>query len=291
MSAKPTLNSISHAALFERIRNNQSVLPRPFLRWAGSKRSLLMDIVPKLPASFQRYWEPFLGGGSLFFLVQPRQAHLSDACGPLIETYSAVAHDPESVIRALARFGRGPTEYYRIRAMRPRSYTGRAARFIYLNKMGWNGLYRVNGRGEFNVPYGRPKSDRVVDAEHLRAVAAAVKSSVASLTSSDFDSALDGVGGNDLVFLDPPYVTGHNNNGFVDYNRHLFSWEDQRRLARTAQRLRARGAYVMVTNADHRDVLDLYPDFEYRQLHRSSTLASDSSKRRVVQEALLVGQP
>jgi DNA adenine methylase len=163
----------------------------------------------------------------------------------------------------------------------------RAAEFIYLNKTCWNGLYRVNSRGEFNVPYGAPKSDGILDASNLRACSRALQTEGVSLSAADFEEALDGVEERDLVFLDPPYVTHHNDNGFIDYNEKLFSWQDQIRLANLAVHLSNQGAHVIVTNAYHRDVLDLYDGFRKRPIERLSTLASDASKRGQVKEAVI----
>jgi DNA adenine methylase len=281
---------VDRLLLEHRAAMSLSAVPRPFLRWAGSKRAHLHHLLDLLPGSFNTYWEPFLGSGALFFLLRPHRAVLSDACGPLVSTFRAVRDGPEAVLRQLGQPKVDKDSYYRLRAAQPPDRFGRAAQFIYLNKTCWNGLYRVNSEGRFNVPYGRPKTDNIVEPANLRACSAALRREGVHLAVHDFAAALDGVGRGDLVYLDPPYVTRHNNNGFVDYNEKLFSWRDQERLARLANGLVRRGAHVLVSNADHDDVVALFAQFRHVPFSRSSTLASDATKRGQVREALFVAK-
>jgi DNA adenine methylase len=280
-------SEIDFELLSERAARYLSVAPRPFLRWAGSKRSLLVHLLDVLPMTFERYYEPFLGAGSLFFLLKPERAVLSDTCTELIETFAAVRDNPVAVLRYCADLRVEREFFYAIRANRSPGRYKRAAEFIYLNKTCWNGLYRVNANGDFNVPFGAPKSANIVDGANLRACAEALARPTVELRRASFAVALSDAAAGDLVFLDPPYVTGHNNNGFIDYNETLFSWEDQVAAAGAAIAAADRGAHVVVTNAYHADVLALYPGFSVRPLIRASTLASDSTKRRTVEEAVL----
>ena len=261
--------------------------PRPFLRWAGSKRYLLPTLVDLLPDVFGTYWEPFLGGGSLLFLLKPKTAVVADSSAALIETYETVRDDVEGVMSALDEFAIDAETYYKVRASRPQRRDERAARFIYLNKTCWNGLYRVNSSGEFNVPYGRPRTTNVVDPANLRSCSELLRSGGIAIRQGDFETSLLGVQAGDLVFLDPPYVTQHNNNGFVDYNETLFAWRDQERLAKAALRLAEGGVHVVVTNASHREVVDLYSGFVAHYVKRSSTLAADRARRGPVDEVVL----
>jgi DNA adenine methylase len=291
ITARPPLNSpqtqLDLGELGARAALALSATPRSFLRWAGSKRALLPYIVKALPSSFQTYHEPFLGSGSLFFLLRPGSAFLSDSCPALIETFDAVRANVSAVLRYLRPLKPDRDLFYEVRSSRSEGPFKRAAEFIYLNKTCWNGLYRVNSRGEFNVPYGLPKTDFVIDEENLRACSAALAGRHVRLRCADFETALHDVEPRDLVFLDPPYVTRHNNNGFIDYNEKLFSWPDQMRLARVARELADRGAHVLVTNAFHSDVIDLYEGFTVLPIDRASTLASSPAKRSRVSEALL----
>jgi len=278
---------LDRGAISETAKRPLSASPRPFLKWAGSKRYLLPVLVNLLPDSYGTYWEPFLGGGSLFFLLAPTRAVISDSAKPLIETYRAVRDDVEAVIQALPS-GDDKQSFYRVRATSPNTPVQRAARLIYLNHTCWNGLYRVNSRGEFNVPYGRPRAKGEIDRVNLRACAGALIKAKVDIRDADFAEALVGVSKGDLVFLDPPYVTKHNNNGFVDYNERLFAWKDQERLAGKAAEFANSGATVIVANGDHRDIVELYPGFESIRVSRSSTLANNVDRRGVVTELLLV---
>lgn len=285
----PDYQELDHDRLADRARRYLSSAPRPLVRWAGSKQRLLTQVVPDLPKQFVRYIEPFFGGGSLFFLLEPSQAIINDTCSELIETYSAVRDRPDLVWRYLRRLNPLDREqFYHVRQQRSAGRFTRAAEFLFLNRAGWNGLYRVNSKGEYNVPYGLPRTRNIVERANLLACSNALRGGI-ELQICDFEDVVDRADNGDLVFLDPPYVTGHNNNGFIDYNETLFSWEDQRRLAASAKRAVKRGARVLVTNAHHDAVLELYGTFVLRDLSRSSTLAGRTRARRRVQEALLVG--
>lgn len=270
-----------------RARQPLRSLPHPFLKWAGSKRSVAGQITPHLPTTFRTYWEPFLGAGTLFFLLQPTMAHLGDLCVPLISTYKAVRDDPALVHSALRRLRVSKSEYYRIRASRPRTDHTKAARFIYLNKACWNGLYRVNLQGEFNVPFGRPRSANTCSLELLRACSQSLASPGVKLAHGDFESFVAEVGQGDLVYLDPPYATtAPRRSTFLEYNENIFSWADQVRLARSANELAGRGCSVYVTNSSAEEVARLYRDFDLVPLFRQSTIAPRASSRGLAVETL-----
>lgn len=287
MSRTQLPTALDRLAVVNRAHRPFSANPRPFLRWAGSKKALLAQIVSAVPDRFNAYHEPFLGSGAMFFLLQPRQAFLSDVCDELIETYRAVRDRPDLVLRYLSPLKPSRDVYYAMRDNPSRSRFHKAAEFLYINKTCWNGLYRVNRFGKFNVPYGWPKTDNIVDRANLRACAVQLDRQSVQLQTRSFIEALSDVREGDLVFLDPPYVTGHNNNGFVDYNERLFSWEDQIALAEQARRLASSGVHVIVTNANHRKLLELYEGFSLATLSRHSSLSGDASKRGRVEEALL----
>lgn len=261
--------------------------PRPFLRWAGGKRRLLPTIASALPADFDRYFEPFAGSAALFFLLESTPAVLGDTCGPLIDTFIAVRDDVDGVLDYLNRWTVDKPTFERVKRLVPGDRFHGAAQFIYLNKVCWNGLYRVNSSGQFNVPYGRPKSQNVVDPENLRACALLLQREV-NLIEGDFAATVATARRGDLVYFDPPYVTGHNNNGFVDYNEVLFSWHDQERLATVAKDLDTRGVSVVISNADHQPVIDLFEGFDAIRVERHSTIAGRSSERKPTSEVVLV---
>jgi DNA adenine methylase len=264
-----------------------SELPRPFLRWAGSKQSLMGQLLPLIPKTYGRYFEPFLGSGALFLRLRPKRATLSDASKDLIELWKALETDVDSIIEYLRPLKPDRELYYKIRENRSTNEVTRAAELMYLNKACWNGLYRVNSSGKFNVPYGAPRSDFIFDEDNLRACSKLLKRSTISLYNQDFDKTLSRAREGDLVYLDPPYVTKHNNNGFRDWNERLFRWDDQVRLSETAERLRKRGVVVIVSNANHADIASLYPNFAHQQAYRSSTLSSNSIFRGKVSELIM----
>ena len=289
--AAPMTQQVDQYAVRERASHPNSTQPRPFLRWAGSKKKLLVQLVELLPENYVRYVEPFAGGGSLFFALRPRVALLADSCLELVDTYTAVRDGPDHVLDCLSDWVPDKAFFYELRGNRSSERYRRAAEFIYLNKTCWNGLYRVNADGIFNVPYGAPKSSNLVDSSNLRACSRLLAMPGVEIRCADFRDTLAESGAGDLVFLDPPYVTQHNNNGFIDYNENLFSWEDQISAADAARAAVARGATVIATNAYHRDVLQLYPDFNTRVLTRKSTLASNAARRATTQEAVFWKSP
>lgn len=259
----------------------------PFLKWAGSKRRLLSKVDGVLPKRFGTYWEPFLGSGAVFLHTQPVRAHLSDRCGPLIRTWQIVRDHPAELIRALESLRPTKTQFYAVRANPSDDPIIRAAEFIYLNKTCWNGLYRVNSSGRFNVPYGTPKNGRVFDSGNLLSCSALLSRGGVRLIEGDFERALLGVKAGDLVFLDPPYIARHADNGFIEYNETLFSWADQERLSRVAVRLASRGAHVVITNSGSEDVLRLYDGFDKTFVHRKCTIAARPEHRTKFREVIL----
>ena len=258
----------------------------PFLKWAGGKQWLTQYLRPFILPSKGKYIEPFLGGGSVFFSMLPLRACLSDSNRDLVETYQTIKREARAVADKLRRFSFTNDCYYRVRGSNPRSPVGKAARLIYLNRTCWNGLYRVNRDGKFNVPMGSfdsPPDFLVTD--RLMAAQKALKS--ATILCQDFETAIESAERGDTVYLDPPYTVAHNNNGFLRYNDLVFSWCDQKRLATSARKLRERGCKVILSNADHPSISELYNDFVITKLKRKSLVASETTKRRPITELLI----
>lgn len=228
----------------------------------------------------------------MFFALSPSRATLTDITPDLIDTYTAVRDDVESVIARLRPLRHDETEYYRVRASKPTSAASKAARFIYLNKTCFNGLYRVNLKGEFNVPFGRHGSNLLIcDRDQLRAASVAL--ATADLRVADFENVLATAKAGDLVYCDPPYTVAHTNNGFVEYNAHVFSWADQERLARVCSELAAAEVNVVISNADHESIRDLYVKsfgFKAIKIARHSTMAASAHSRFASSELLLVAK-
>lgn len=260
----------------------------PFLKWAGGKRWLADDLVSRIPPGYHRYIEPFLGGGALFLALAPQQAILSDTNKSLVECYRAIRDDSERINKLLEKHqARHCKEYYyQVRDCVNGDRFERAARFIYLNRTCWNGLYRVNLKGKFNVPIGT-KNKVVLETDDFQATAALLKS--ADIYVSDFQAPIDRAVHGDVVFADPPYTVKHNLNGFVKYNENLFSWSDQERLALALSGARDRGVTVITTNADHESVRDLYSDFGFTMtvLTRDSKIAASPLRRHPISELLI----
>lgn len=256
----------------------------PLVKWPGGKRALLDTIIPILPSCANRYFEPFLGGGALFFALQPQDAILSDTNEDLINLYLHVRNLPNELISVLKKYENSETAYYRIRDQSPRSPIRRAARLLYLTTLSFNGIHRVNLKGRFNVPYG--KKSHLPTCEEEKILAASRALSTSRLMVSDFEKATEDAGEGDLVYFDPPYTVAHAHNGFVKYNEKIFSWDDQIRLAHHAVTLLKRGCHVIVSNADHSSVGELYRDFELLRIERFSVIAASSEYRRKITEAL-----
>lgn len=257
---------------------------KPFLRWAGGKQWLSKRLLQMVPQQIGKYYEPFLGGGSLFFRLLPEKGVLSDVNERLVETYRSLRDEPHKVIAALGRWTNDEATYYRVRDRRYLSNAFKSAQLIYLNRTCWNGLYRVNLSGEFNVPYGHHER-KVFDPEHLLRISRALNS--AELRVGDFLSAVNNAQENDFIYFDPPYTTQHSQNGFLKYNQQPFTWEDQERLGRTAVELMGRGCHVVVSNASYEPILNFYPGFHHESVSRNSVLAANPENRQITTEFLI----
>jgi DNA adenine methylase len=258
----------------------------PFLKWAGGKRWLTTKIETLTPAGGGTYIEPFAGSAAMFFHCRPSKAILSDTNAELIETYQTIKTHPVEVGEALRVHARQHSSeyYYCVRAMRCRTAANKAARFIYLNRTCWNGLYRVNLKGEFNVPKGT-KTDVLLESDDFIALANLLNN--AEILCSDFESQIDRAKCGDVIFADPPYTVRHNHNGFVKYNEVLFTWADQVRLKDSLRRAKERGAVIVVTNADHQSIKDLYESFEIAEVARYSAIAGSAARRGTYSELII----
>lgn len=269
-----------------------AMFSQPLLRWAGGKRWLMPQLRELIgTTSFEAYHEPFMGGGAVFFGIAPsKTSFLSDLNSDLIDTYIQIRDHPEDVSRHLRRYKNTETHYYAARDAKPRLAASKAARFIFLNHASFNGIYRVNLAGKYNVPYGYRSSYNLPDHAILCAGSHSLRNTV--LTSGDFENALENIGAGDLVFLDPPYTVAHNNNGFIKYNNRLFSFEDQARLSRMIDRIRQRDAYYILTNAAHSSIAELFEKGDRRlETNRKNSIGGTSAKRGFATEYLFTNLP
>src|SRR6185312_4169827 len=233
---------------------------------------------------YRHYYEPFLGGGAVFFALKPHSAWLSDADSDLINCYGQVRDNREAVIRRLSKLRNSESDYYAVRATRPRALDVKAARLIYLTTLSFNGIYRRNRNGDFNVPYGQKTHLKPCDKDRIVAAGAALR--CARLKCVDFEEAVKSAGSGDLVYCDPPYTVAHGTNGFLKYNARIFSWADQVRLAGLARRLVKKGCHVLISNAHHPSLVELYKGFKCVIVSRPSTIAADVAHRRKTTECL-----
>jgi len=269
--------------------NSQQTCARvaPFLKWAGGKR-WLVDKYDELFIPFSgKFFEPFLGSGAVFFGVSPARSILSDQNAELINCYKQIRNHWSDVELGLRKQHslHNKDHYYLVRSSEPTDNLERAIRFLYLNRTCWNGLYRVNHKGQFNVPIGT-KSNVVLDTDNFEAVSKILKR--ASLKVSDFEKTINLAGDEDFVFVDPPYTVKHNVNGFIKYNQRLFSWDDQLRLRNAIEGAVSRGAKVLVTNAAHQSIIDLYDGLgEMMTLNRRSVISGLSKGRGSFDELVI----
>ena len=261
---------------------------KPFIKWAGGKRWLLNDPSFGLPEFSGRYIEPFLGGGAIFFHLAPPDAILSDVNERLIATYRSIRDEWRLVQASLAEFQEMHSKkfYYEERCREHSSSHLRAAQFLYLNRTCFNGLYRENLKGQFNVPLGT-KSQVTLPDDDFETASKIL--SCAELRTGDFEAIVAEAVEGDLVFLDPPYTTAHNCNGFVKYNQKIFTWEDQKRLMEAIRGAIQRGARVILTNADHESIQELYIELGApRVVARPSVISGKVNARRGTTEALFI---
>jgi len=259
----------------------------PFLKWPGGKRWLL-DAVPSMTRiSYNRFFEPFLGGGAVFFALEPKFAHIADANSDLINTYKAIRDKPDEISRLLKTYQKKHSKdfYYKERAKRYDSPTREAARFVYLNRTCFNGIYRVNLNGQFNVPIGT-KSTVCMPTDDFRSMAKLLRR--VRIRCDDFARTIEQAQKGDLIFADPPYTVRHHNNGFVKYNESLFSWSDQERLCEKLLKSSRRGVKVILSNADHASIRDLYKEsFQIIPISRSSVISAAAESRGQYKELLI----
>lgn len=277
--------------MIEKELNRYNVVP--FLRWTGSKRwfvkKYLNDFLPK---SFNNYHEPFLGAGSVFFYLInlsesiERNFYLSDTNEDLINTYIQIRDNPQDVIKYLKKLKNTSEDYYKIRNEKPRIKEKRAARFIYLNKTSFNGIFRVNSKGVYNVPYGKQEKVNFINEELLLNISLKLKN--VNIRNESFEENLNNIKEGDLIFIDPPYTVAHENNGFIEYNQKLFSWDDQERLKVYIENIIERKAFFILTNASHVSISNLYSNIgKTKKLSRNSQVGGRNKTRGIFNELII----
>jgi len=261
---------------------------KPFLKWAGGKTQLIPELSKYIPTSFSKYIEPFIGGGAFFFYLNPEQAIISDSNEELITTYKAVRDNVEEIIEILDGYKNEETFFYKIRSLNPKKLSDaeRAARLIYLNKTCFNGLYRVNKKGEFNVPYGKRKGE-FLNQEQLRDSSEFLQN--AKILHSDYLATLKKYAKEgDFIFLDPPYYPVGKYSDFKRYTKEFFYHDDHVILKEEFDRLVKMGCHVLLTNSDHPVVMELYKDYEIKVIE-TKRLISSNPKTRNGKDIIVIG--
>jgi len=265
---------------------------QPFLKWAGGKRWFVRNHSDLIPTTYNRYIEPFLGGGAVFFSLMPNNSILGDINPDVVAVFEGLKNNWKYIKRSLQYHQRMHSDkyYYKVRDNEPTGLLQRASRMIYLNRTCFNGIYRVNRHGEFNVPRGS-KNHVILESDDFETISKVLQNAIIRL--SDFESIIDQAMRGDLVFADPPYTVRHNLNGFVKYNEKLFSWNDQERLAQALIRARNRGVQIVATNANHHSVRDLYEEegFYLKTVSRFSSISASSLNRKQFEELIILSNP
>lgn len=263
------------------IKKAAPIQAKPILKWAGGKTQILGELIPKVPASYGRYIEPFLGGGAMFFALQPENAVIADSNPELINMYRQVASHVEDVIKNLRTYENTSEMFYTVRSLEwtalPKAEA--AARTIYLNRTCFNGLYRVNKQGRFNVPFGRYKNPKICDEEGLRAASEVLKK--AEILCGDYILVLEHYAQpGDFVFLDPPYLPISEYSDFKRYTKEQFYEEDHIELAKMVTTLHERGCHILLTNSNHPLVHELYAPFTIEVIQTKRHISCNGSTRK-----------
>ena len=276
------------------IQKSQSTL-QPFTKWTGGKRQLLSVIKSLMPDQYNNYFEPFVGGGALFFDLAPKKAYINDFNSELINCYQQIKKNPQILIELLAKHQENNSkEYYldlrsadRDSRIDKMTDVERAARIMYMLRVDFNGLYRVNSKNQFNVPYGRYKNPKIVDGELLLSISKYLNDNDIHILNKDFEEAVEDVRVGDFVYFDPPYIPLSETSAFTSYTHEGFSYEDQVRLRDTFMKLDEKGAYVMLSNSSSPIVEELYKDFYIHKVEATRTNGAKSSSRGKISEIIV----
>lgn len=275
----------------KKLSPEESTKRKPFVKWAGGKSQILPQLIARLPEKFGTYFEPFVGGGALFFAISPERAVLSDLNPELINAYVMVRDNVEAIIRELKKLRYEEEMYYEWRnADRALNFSRwspvrRAVRFLYLNRICFNGLYRVNSRGEFNVPFGRYSNPVICQAEILRSCSEALQGQ--TIEESSFENILVSVKKGDFVYLDPPYIPVSKTANFTSYVAGGFDESLQKRLSEFCRTLDSLGVHFLLSNAHHETIEELYDGFQIEKILARRAINSKGAKRGEVSEVLV----
>ena len=251
---------------------------KPILKWAGGKRQMLPGLIKYLPKNFNNYIEPFIGGGALFFFLNKNNSIISDTNDELINLYKEVARNPKKILKKLKKYKNTKKYFYTVRKEVPNNPTERACRTIFLNRTCFNGLYRVNKKGEFNVPYADNGSTKLTDGNNLLKTSQLLKKTI--LLNLSYDLVLKKYAKkNDLIFLDPPYLPVSKFSDFKRYTKEQFHLEDHKKLASIYEKLHEKGCYLILTNSNSPEILKLYKKFNIKILNTKRNINAKGNLR------------
>jgi len=268
---------------------------QPFTKWTGGKRQLLGELRSYMPETYGRYFEPFVGGGALFFDLAPEKAVINDFNEELINAYRQIKNNPAELINLLIKHKENNSKDYYL-ALRSADRDGRisrmtgverAARILYMLRVDFNGLYRVNSKNQFNVPYGRYKNPKIVDVDLLYQISEYLNENDVEILQTDFAEAVKDAETGDFVYFDPPYIPLNETSSFTSYTHEGFSYEEQVRLRDTFKELTERGVYAMLSNSSSPLVEELYKDFNIYFVEAQRTNGAKSSSRGKISEIIV----
>ena len=263
----------------------------PIVKWVGGKRQLMFELLKNMPETYNRYYEPFIGGGALFFELQPQNGYISDMNEELINLYFVVRDDVYNLIDDLNKHEISKDYFLKIRNIdRTEKYNKlsdiqKASRFIYLNRTCFNGMYRVNSQGQFNVPFGNYKNPRIVDAENLINCSKLLKNT--EICCADFSEILNKVQKGDFVYFDPPYVPLNETSSFTSYTKDGFDLDMQFKLRDVCDELDSMGVMFMLSNSDTKLVNELYSNYEIKKVFASRAINANGNGRGKITEVLV----
>jgi DNA adenine methylase len=263
----------------------------PIVKWAGGKRQLIFDLIKNMPKNYNRYFEPFIGGGALFFELQPENAYISDVNEELINLYSVIQNNVDELIEDLQKHEVSKKYFLKIReADRKHSYkkwtnVQKASRFIYLNRTCFNGLYRVNSKGQFNVPFGNYSNPRIIDEHNLYNCSELLKNT--QIECKSFTAILNEVEKGDFVYFDPPYMPLSETSSFTSYTKDGFDEDMQFQLREVCDELNDRGVYFLLSNSNTPLINELYSEYTIKKVFASRQINANANGRGKIAEVLV----
>ncbi|MDD3150609.1 MAG: DNA adenine methylase [Candidatus Gastranaerophilales bacterium] len=273
------------------VLEKEQISTLPVIKWAGGKRQLLFEIQKNMPKSYKRYFEPFIGGGAVFFETQPKNAYISDINEELVNLYSVIQNNPNDLIENLYKYENSKEYFLKIRGIdreskyKKWSAIQKASRFIYLNRTCFNGLYRVNSKGEFNVPFGNYSNPRIVDEDNILNCSKLLKET--EIKCADFSAILNCVEKGDFVYFDPPYVPLNDTSSFTSYTKEGFGIDMQFKLRDVCDELDSKGVKFLLSNSDTKIINELYLSYNIKKVFASRAINANAKGRGKIMEVLV----